>query len=94
MAETPLPADEWFWEGNVQQAMIRYLRAQGWTAEHSTDTARGEHGSDIVARRDGKLLLVEVKGYPSVRYVKGTKAGACLNRPSPPCRLNTGLPRR
>lgn len=82
MAETSLPTDEWFWEGNVQQAMTRYLRAQGWTVEHSTDTARGEHGPDIVARRHGELLLVEVKGYPSVRYVKGTKAG--LPKPTKP----------
>lgn len=76
--------EEWFWEGNVQQAIVRYLRAEGFTVEHSSDIVRGEHGPDIIARRNGRLLPVEVKGYPSRRYVKGNRSG--LNKPTQPTR--------
>jgi hypothetical protein len=39
------------------------------------DTASREHGVDIVARRRGVDLLVEVKGCPSETYSTGDRAG-------------------
>lgn len=76
MASLLSPREEWFWEGNIQKALVRYLEEQGWAVEQWADTAKGEPGPDIVASRDGRRLYVEVKGYPSVRYVRGPEEGS------------------
>ncbi|WCO68934.1 hypothetical protein PO878_09380 [Iamia majanohamensis] len=69
------PTEEWMWEGNVQAAVVRALAADGWDIARVADTKSREQGHDIVARQDGVDVLVEVKGYPSTRYVRGDKAG-------------------
>lgn len=66
---------EWFWEGNVQAAVVAHLAAEGWRILRVADTHSREHGVDIQARRRGTRLLVEVKGYPSSTYARGDKAG-------------------
>ena len=40
-----------------------------------SDTATRERGIDIVAERDGRRMLVEVKGYPSRYHVRGDRKG-------------------
>jgi hypothetical protein len=65
----------WFWEGNVQAALVRSLVKDGWEIRRVADTSTGEHGVDIEARREGRRLLVEVKGYPTSVYVRGEKRG-------------------
>jgi hypothetical protein len=72
-AESGRPAadgsrDAWFWEGNVQARVVGHLAAQGWQVIRVADTSRRERGDDILARRDGRELVVEVKGYPSAGY--------------------------
>lgn len=66
---------EWWWEGNVQAAVVRHLAAEGWSIRRVADTSSREHGVDIDASRGAERLLVEVKGYPSATYVRGPKEG-------------------
>jgi hypothetical protein len=56
------------WEGNVQARVCRWLLDDGWHLEQVADTATRERGTDVVARRDGKRVHVEVKGWPSRLY--------------------------
>ena len=66
---------DWFWEGNVQEAIKSYLTQQGWTIKEESDTASQQRGVDLVAVLDDRVLAVEVKGYPSTTYARGPKAG-------------------
>jgi hypothetical protein len=61
--------EEWSWEGNVQAAAISWLSARGWRIRRVADTGSREHGTDVIAERDGRMLHAEVKGWPSGRYV-------------------------
>jgi hypothetical protein len=70
----PAEDKDWYWEGNIQTAIATHLRADGWTIEHLSDTARREHGDDIRARRDGVVLRVEVKGWPTKGYADPRRA--------------------
>jgi len=54
----------WFWEGNVQAAVVGYLATQNCIIRSVADTASRQRGKDIVAERNGKPLWVTVKGYP------------------------------
>ncbi len=58
----------WFWEGNVQDSVIAYLKKQSYQILSFADTASHERGIDIIAEKDGRQLWVSVKGYP-----KGTE---------------------
>lgn len=68
-------ADAWSSEAAVQSAVVTWLVGQGWSIVRVADTASREHGVDVVARRAGTDLLVEVKGYPSSTYATGDRAG-------------------
>jgi Holliday junction resolvase-like predicted endonuclease len=59
---------DWFWEGNVVDAIARNLQDKGWIIEKKTNTLTKERGVDIQASKQGRMLLVEVKGYPSKSY--------------------------
>lgn len=63
------------WEGNVQNAIVSHLVAEGWTIVSVADTASQARGIDIIAERDSRSLLIEVKGYPGTTYARGEKAG-------------------
>ncbi len=54
----------WYWEGNVQEAIVRHLKKHGWEIRSSANTASRETGKDIVALKDAKELWVSVKGWP------------------------------
>jgi hypothetical protein len=69
-----IPMPDWFWEGNVQEALAGYLEGKGWSIRSLADTAARSRGIDIVAVRGSTQLLVEVKGYPSTTY-KGADEG-------------------
>lgn len=58
------PDEPWFWEGNVQAAVLEYLTKQGYSIVRYADTAKREQGKDIEACRDSECLWVTVKGYP------------------------------
>jgi hypothetical protein len=73
---------EWFWEGNIQAAIVRHLAATGWDVRRVADTESGEHGIDVDAVRDGTRLVVEVKGYPASVYARGDRRGEAKTYPS------------
>lgn len=60
--------DEWFWEGKVQAKLANHLKENGYKLIRVADTASRQQGIDIHAEKEGKTLLIEVKGYPSEMY--------------------------
>jgi hypothetical protein len=54
----------WFWEGNVQSKVIKYLERLGYQIHSFANTATHQRGIDIVAEKGGKTLWVSVKGFP------------------------------
>jgi hypothetical protein len=68
-------AEEWIWEGNVQSRLVTHLAKTGWNIIAVANTAQRERGVDIIAERDGRRMLVEVKGWPSTTYARGERAG-------------------
>ena len=75
------PETEWHWEGKVQSAIVKHLAADDWEILSVANTASREHGVDIIARKLGRRLLVEVKGYPSKYYARGEKKGQLKKTP-------------
>lgn len=59
---------DWFWEGNVVNAVARNLTSLGWKIEGQADTYSREQGVDLRASKAGAVLLIEAKGYPSTNY--------------------------
>lgn len=59
---------DWFWEGNVVEALARHLESDGWSIVAKADTHTKERGVDIHAIKKRLTLLVEAKGYPSKFY--------------------------
>lgn len=66
---------EWYWEGNVQATVRRYLESEGWMIVSEANSATKEAGDDICAARNGRTLVVEVKGYPSAGYADPRRVG-------------------
>lgn len=77
-------SNEWYWEGNVQRGLVAHLLSEGWSIRSYADTAGHEHGIDVVAAKDGRLLAVEVKGYPPSIYTAGVRKGEV--KPGPKAR--------
>ena len=72
---------EWYEETNVARKIRDFLRKKGWIIIKFNENKR-QRGPDIVAVKDNKKIIIEVKGYPSKRYVKGEKKGKL--KPTPP----------
>ena len=77
-------SNEWYWEGNVQRGLVAHLLSEGWSIRSYADSAGHEHGIDVVAAKDGRLLAVEVKGYPPSIYTAGVRKGEV--KPGPKAR--------
>jgi len=73
---------DWFWEGNVQAAVVRHLVADRWSIRRVASTDTREHGVDIEADRGSERLLVEVKGYPGTSYAAGSRVGDAKPTPA------------
>ncbi len=58
----------WYWEGNVQSAVVKVLAEQGYLIRSVANMASRAPGKDIEAERNGIPLWVTVKGFP-----EGTK---------------------
>lgn len=65
----------WYWEGNVQARVAKFLIAEDWMIVSAANTATRQRGIDLVATRKTQRLAVEVKGYPGTVYARGEKAG-------------------
>lgn len=68
------PEDDWFYESNIQDKIIEFLISEDWEVK-AIDTKSRKRGADISGERYGDKLRVEVKGYPSDRYVRGKDKG-------------------
>ena len=66
--------EDWFWEGNVQDALARFLESTGWEIREIANTATKAHGVDVMAASGHRTLAVEVKGYPSEKYADPRRA--------------------
>ena len=78
-----MPPDRvWHWEGNVQSTLADHLTATGWTVTATADTESKEPGIDLIAKRDGRWLAIEVKGFPTTTYEHGERRGQA--KPTPP----------
>ena len=64
--------DDWFWEGNIQLLISKYLTNTGYKEVKIVDTSSKDKGPDITAEKDGTNWVIEVKGYPSNKYVQDT----------------------
>lgn len=62
---------EWCCESNVVASVVSLLKQEGWTIESVANTEARARGADIRASREGQLLIVEAKGYPSTVYARG-----------------------
>jgi hypothetical protein len=69
------PTAPWYWEGNVQATVARFLVSEGWVIESVADTASRQQGIDLMATNGARRLAVEVKGYPGTVYARGERAG-------------------
>ncbi len=68
------PEDDWFYEANIQNKIEKHLKSENWGVE-VVDTKSRKKGPDILAKKNGTNLQVEVKGYPSDKYVRGKDKG-------------------
>jgi hypothetical protein len=67
---------EWFWEGNVLEKIVEYMvNVEGFEILIKSNTAKRTQGPDILARKGNILRHVEVKGYPSQRYMRDVPGG-------------------
>ena len=67
--------EAWPWEGSVQRRIREYLESEGWTVVAEANAADRTHGRDLDARMTGRMLLIEVKGYPSTEYRDPRRTG-------------------
>jgi len=66
--------DEWFEETNVSRKIRDFLVQNGYEITKFCEDKR-EKGHDIEAEKDGLKIIIEVKGYPSDKYVRGPDKG-------------------
>lgn len=66
---------DWFWEGNVVEAIAEFLIGEGWTIVAKANTHSKERGVDIHAMKNGQVLLIEAKGFPAKTYRDVRRAG-------------------
>lgn len=66
--------DEWFEETNVSRGIRDLLVQYRYKITKFCEDKR-ERGHDIEAIKDGRKIIMEVKGYPSDKYVRGPDKG-------------------
>lgn len=66
---------EWCCESNIVALVVSHLKEDGWTIESIANTETRAPGADIRASRNGQILIVEAKGYPSTVYARGENKG-------------------
>jgi len=54
----------WYWEGNIQSALVDWIAKQGGAIRSAADTAAKSAGKDIIAEYDGRTIWISVKGFP------------------------------
>lgn len=74
--------NDWFYEGNVSRVLVKYLKSQAYECQKDNSDNIHAHGVDIIVCKGDKKEVIEVKGYPSDKYVRGNKMG--LEKPTKP----------
>lgn len=59
---------DWFWEGNIQKKIVEHLISSKFEILSEANTYTKNPGPDILARHNGNILQISVKGYPSDKY--------------------------
>lgn len=59
---TSVATEDWFWEGNVADAVATFLVAEGWIIKSQADTRTKARGLDIHAICGECELMIEAKG--------------------------------
>src|SRR5215203_3678493 len=72
--------DDWFWEGNIQEQVIEYMKSEeGFSILSPGMPMPSEQGVEVLAQKsnDGVTThrLVVVRGWPSTMYTRGSLAG-------------------
>ncbi len=72
--------EEWFWEGNIQPAVLDFMQnVEEFTILSSGQPDTSEQGLEIVAERQLERVslhrLVSVRGWPSQLYTRGAQVG-------------------
>jgi hypothetical protein len=75
-------SQDWFWEGNVLITLARHLERQGWQIASTMEGGSADTGISLLARRNDRELLVEVKGFPSAPPARGPDPRAGQPRPA------------
>jgi len=73
--------DEWFEETNVAVKIRDFLESNGYEIIKFNKDKR-EKGHDLEVMKDGRKVIIEVKGYPSDKYVSGPNKG--MRKPTKP----------
>ena len=73
--------EEWYEEMHIAKHIRDYLTNNGYEITRFNED-KMLHGNDLIAVKNGKELIIEVKGFPSRYYVRGPKAG--LPKPTHP----------
>jgi hypothetical protein len=55
--------------------VVSYLAKTGWSIRRVADTASSEHGHDVDAVKGDERVLIEVKGYPTSTFARGSRQG-------------------
>jgi len=59
------PKKPWYWEGNIQSALIAWLVSQDYYIRSVADTKSRSQGKDIIAiSPEEREIWISVKGYP------------------------------
>lgn len=67
--------NDWFYQGNIGLALVKYLKSQEYECERDNSDNIHAHGEDIIVSKNGIKEIIEVKGFPSDKYVSGDKKG-------------------
>lgn len=67
------PQNDWFHESKISGKLAEYLIQHNYILSQNNSEKIESRGIDIIAERDGKKELIEVKGYPSIYYKDAKK---------------------
>jgi hypothetical protein len=67
---------DWFWEGNIQDKIIEYMRdVEQFDHITASNTREKRVGPDILGKKGSVLRQIAVKGYPSDKYTDDFPGG-------------------
>ncbi|PKN99562.1 MAG: hypothetical protein CVU42_07565 [Chloroflexi bacterium HGW-Chloroflexi-4] len=55
---------QWYWEGNVQATLVKYLKSLNYNIVQEVDTRTHQRGVDVITEKGGQEMWITVKGYP------------------------------